>query len=154
MLKQFDKEHVVQTKAIIQTQQLPDILWKISNILHYPFYILERIMRHNALVTTNPYKNNVSDDKVAKLGVMWDRMMHKLILPMFFFLPISKGLRNDMKLSLVIHSMDRYRERYMARRISGEYRRLKKKLKREPRILAIVHLWNANTIRKYLRGLE
>tara|TARA_Y100000310_G_scaffold270246_1_gene283935 strand:- start:578 stop:1420 length:843 start_codon:yes stop_codon:yes gene_type:complete len=154
LLGQFKKDHVERTRQIIETQQLPDILWKFSNILHYPFYILERIMRHNAIVTSNPYKHNVSECTVCRIGVLWDRTVHKLFLPMFMLMPLSRKLTNDMRLSFVIHKMDQYRERYMARRIAEEYQRLKKKLGREPRIIAIVHLWNANTIRKYLRGLK
>jgi len=154
LLEEFKEEHVKNSRIAIETQQLPDILWKLSEILHYPFYIVERILRHTALVTNNPYKHNVSTCSVCKLGVLWDRMVHKLFLPMILWLPMSSELKNDMRISFVIHEMDSHREKYMAQKIAQEYRRLKKKLGRAPRILAIVHLWNANVLRKYLRGLE
>jgi len=154
LVKLFQKEHVKSTREVLETQQLPDILWKLSEILHFPFYIIERLVRHPGLVTSNPYKHDHMNSSISRIGVLWDRMVHKLFLPMIFILPLSKGLKNDMRISFVIHKMDQYRERYMAAKIATEYRRLKKKLGREPRILAIVHLWNANTLKKYLRGLK
>ena len=150
----FEIEHVKNMREVLETQQLPDVLWKLSEILHYPFYIVERIMRHTALFTSNPYKHDHSKCHICRMGVLWDRVVHKLFMPIIFLMPLSKQLKNDMKIAFIIHKMDHFREHFMAVKIATEYRRLKKKLGRAPRILAIVHLWNANTLKKYLRGLE
>ncbi|MFH1450504.1 MAG: hypothetical protein ABIF92_00805, partial [archaeon] len=150
----FKEEHVQSTRQVLETQHLPDILWKLSEILHFPFYLVERVVRHPGLVTDNPYKHNHFENTISRLGVLWDRAVHKLFLPMIFLMPLSKQLKNDMRVAFVIHKMDQYRERYMAKKIAKEYRRLKKKLRREPKIIVIVHLWNAMTLERYLRGLE
>lgn len=150
----FIKERIKGVREVLETQKLPDILWKLSEILHFPFYLVERTVRHPGLVTSNPYKHNHFESTISRMGVVWDRAMHKAFMPVFTAMPISKGLKDDLKLSLVIHEMDQYREQYMAAKIAKEYRRLKTELKKEPKILVIVHLWNAGMLQKYLRELE
>ena len=152
--KEFEEEHIENTKEVINTQNLPDILWELSNIFHYPYYILEKIMRHPAILTTNPYKHDVSRCSVCKLGAVWDRFIHKYILPIFDHMPLSDTLKTDMKIAYVIKSVDFHRERHMAAKIASVYRKLKRELMREPNLLIIVHLWNAVELERMLKGLE
>jgi len=154
IFEEFAQEHIKNTREVINTQKLPDLLWELSDLFHYPFYILERIMRHPAILTTNPYKHDVSKCPVCRLGALWDRFIHKRILPIFDYMPLSCGLKKDMKIAYVIRDIDYHREMHMAAKIASVYRKLKAELGREPRLLAIVHLWNAVELERLLKGLE
>ncbi|MFH1424362.1 MAG: hypothetical protein ABIG20_01640 [archaeon] len=152
--KEFRAEHINKTRHVIISKELPDILWKLSDIFHYPYYFIERIMHHHAIHTTNPYKHNVSTCRVCKMGTRWDRFVNRFMIPIFEKMPLSKGLKDELKIAYIIRRVDYYRERHMARKILQEYRKLTLKLGRTPKIIAIVHLWNAMELERLIQGVE
>ena len=154
LLKEFAQEHVDATTRVVQTKKLPFIVWELSDIFHYPYYFIERVLHHHALVTTNPYKHNVNNCSVCKAGVAFDRFMNSLLLPVLDKLPLSKGLKTDLKVAYALRELDFYREQHMAGKIAGVYKSLQKKLGREPRVVVIVHLWNALELERLLQGLR
>jgi hypothetical protein len=151
---EFEEEHIENTKQVIKTKNLPFLIWKISDFFHYPYYLLERIMHHHAIKTTNPFLHNVSECEVCRIGVHWDRIVNHVVIPIFNRMPLSKALKDQMKIAYIIRRIDFFREQHMANKISEVYNRLQKKLGREPRLVAIVHLWNAVELERLIRGIE
>lgn len=151
---EFEQEHIDATKKVMVSENLPNIVWELSDIFHYPYYMIEKIIHHHAIKTTNPFKHNASTCKVCKLGARWDRAVNDVLIPIFDKLPLSKEMKLDIKVAYVIKRIDYYRERYMARKIMSVYNDLTKKLGRPARVLAIVHLWNAIELERLLQGLE
>jgi len=152
---EFKKEHIKNTRKLLEARQIPYILWELSDIFHYPFYLVERLMRHHAVHTSNPFKHDPSTCPVCSLGVHWDRFFSSVIIPLLEkILPLSSGMKQDLKVAYIIRKIDQHREYHMAETILKKYRELQKKLKREPNIVVIVHLWSAVELRRILKGLE
>lgn len=154
LLRKFKQEHINNMKITLNMNTPPFLVWELSEIFHYPYYFIERIMHHHAIKTTNPFLHNVNACKVCKLGTKWDRLVNSIVIPIFNAMPLSKELKRDIKIAYVIRNMDFHREQYMARKIARVYTDLEKRLGREPKIIAIVHLWNAVELERLLRGLE
>lgn len=151
---EFKKEHIENAKQIINTKKLPYIVWELNDIIHYPFYIVERLMQHPAIATTNPYHYNVNESTLCKLAVKWDRHIGNFVMNLLSSMPLSKELKTDIKAAHIINIIDALREEHMAGRVVEEYKKLKKKLGREPKVLIVVHLWNAGRLQRMLEGLE
>jgi len=152
--KEIEKEHLDNVKAVFQAKTLPIFMWKISEILHFPMYMVERLMRHPSLVTTNPFKHNVKNCNVCKISTRWDRYTHHLVVPILNLMPLSKELKDQMKIAYLIQEADKHREKHMAMKITEVYKELKEKLGREPNVLVIVHLWNSFELERMIKGLE
>lgn len=151
---EFKREHIKNAKQVINTKNLPYVVWEINDIIHYPFYIIERLMQHPAIQTTNPYHYNVNESTLCKLAIKWDRGLGNFVMKVLSAMPLSKELKADLKAAHIINIIDLIREEYMAATIIEKYKKLKKKLGREPKVLAIVHLWNAGRLQRMLEGLE
>jgi hypothetical protein len=152
---EIELEHLENAKSVIRTKELPFIVWELSDIFHWPVYVVERILHHPALKTTNPFVFNVNESWLSKIGVKWDRFANHMFIPFFANLPfLSKELRRDIKVAYAIRRMDYHREMYMAANIVRVYKRLRRELGREPRIVVIVHLWSAVELERLIQGLE
>ena len=151
---EFKIEHIKNARQIIETKRLPYIIWELNDIVHYPFYFMERIIQHHAIHTTNPYKHNVNTCPVCKMGADWDRFMGGLLLAFLSRMPLSKQLKTDIKAAYIIEKIDQIREEFMATKIISAYKKLKRKLGRQPKLLVIVHLWNAHRLEMMLKGIE
>ena len=154
LVEEAGREHIKNAKAVLTWEkQLPNLVWELNEILHYPFYILERVLRHHAILTTNPYKHNVNYCRVCRLGAAYDRAVSTIAFGIFNFLPLSGETKADIKVASLLRKMDFAREKYMASVIVGRYKELKKELGREPKVLVIVHLWHAARLRFILKDL-
>jgi len=152
--KDVAEEHMENVKAVFKAKTLPIFIWKISEILHFPIYVIERLMRHPSLFTANPFFHKGYDCNVCKISTKWDRWTHKLIIPILNLTPLSKEMKDQMKIAYIMEEVDKQREKHMAMKIVEYYRKLKKELGREPNVLVIVHLWNSIELEKMLKGLE
>lgn len=152
--KDVEQAHIDNVKLILKNKQLPFVVWELFEIFHYPFYVFERLLHHHAIQTMNPYIHNVSKCRVCRLGTKWDRGINELMIPIFEKLPLSKEMKDDLKIAYVMRKVDAMREKYMASKIISAYKELQRKLKREPRILVIVHLWSAHELENILKDLE
>lgn len=152
--REVAEEHMQNVKEVIRSKKLPFIVWELFEIFHYPFYVVERILHHEALRTVNPFIHNVNHCKICKWGTKWDRWVNRLMIPIFDKMPLSKELKADIKIAYVMRKVDYLREEHMAKVIAEKYYELQKKLGREPKIVVIVHLWCAYELERILEGLE
>lgn len=151
---EVEQQHIKATKEILYTKRLPYTVWQLNDVIHYPFYVIERALRHPAIETTNPYEYNVNQSKLCKLAVRWDRGIGNFMIKLLSGLPLSKQLKTDLRAAYLIGIIDNIKEEYMAATIIDKYRKLKKELGREPKALVAVHLWNAGRLQRMLEGLN
>ncbi len=154
LLEEAEREHITNTKEIFKTNKLPNLIWELNEIIHYPFYVFERLIRHHGIVTMNPYRHNVNDCQHCMSGALYDRALSNALYGILNILPLSGRTKNEIKVAYLLRKIDFIREKYMASVILEKYRELKQHLHREPKILVIVHLWNAASLKWILKDLE
>jgi hypothetical protein len=152
--RELEIEHIKRGTKVMDTKDLPFIVWELSEKLHWPYYFLERILHHHAIKTVNPFLHNVNTCPICRIGTKYDRIVNAVIIPFFSHIPVSRGLKNDLKVAYVLRRIDYYRERHMAGTISLVYKQLQQRLSREPKILVIAHLWNAVELKRLIKGIE
>jgi len=152
--KELEAEHINRGVKVANTKELPFIVWELMEVFHWPYYMLERILHHHGIKTVNPFLHNVNECAICRIGTVYDRIVNAGSLPILTHLPLSRELKNDLKVAYAIRRIDYYRELHMAGTISLVYKQLKEKLGREPKILVITHLWSAVVLERAIRGLE
>lgn len=152
--KELEAEHIKRSVKVANTRELPFIVWELMEVFHWPYYMIERIIHHHGIKTVNPFLHNVNNCPICKMGTIYDRIVNALSLPLLVRLPLSKELKNDLKIAYAITRIDYYRELHMAGTISLVYGELKQKLGREPKILVITHLWSSLELERILKGLR
>jgi len=150
LTKKVKEEHLEMAKVAFSTKRLPFIAWELADLFHYPFYFLERLVRNPSIKITNPFIHNINENKMAKLGAKYDRWVQRLVLPLFMHMPLSRELKDAIKVGYILGEMDVLRERFMAAKITKRYRELEKELGREPNIIVIVHLWSSAELERLL----
>lgn len=152
--EEAEAEHIKGVKAVLSTKKLPQLIWELNEIVHYPFYVIERLLRHHAIITTNPYVHNVNYCGFCYMGSAYDRAISSILFGILNFMPLSKGTKLQLRIAYLLRKVDYMREKYMAAVIAEKYKELKNKLGREPKVVAIMHLWSAPNVKWILRDLE
>ena len=154
LIMEAEREHIQNAKAILATKKLPPLIWELNELIHYPFYIVERVIRHHAILTTNPYRHNVNVCALCRGGAAYDRAASSILFGILNYLPLSSETKSEIKVAYLLRKIDYIREKHMAAVVLEKYRELRRMLGRDPKVLVIVHLWSAPRLKWILKDLE
>lgn len=140
-IMQFDAETEAKAiedarKVIMGVEPIPFMRW-----VHEPFNVLEIIFGHHP--EKNPFERK-AEDKLAKMGVAWERFWHAVAAWVASVLPLNKRI-------VALRHFDLIREKKISKKMYDIYEKMKKKLKREPHAFALVHVWHEAAVEGELK---